>query len=134
MTVCGGKGGIMEAVCKGAHKSENYKFGCTLGIIPEDKKTFANKYVDIVIPSGVGIARNIQIINTADILIAVGGGSGTLSEIAFAWQKGKNVLCHAEYIGWAKQLAGKQIDKKFDNLLIPFFDLNDVNKLIKSYL
>ena len=132
--VCGGKEGIMEAVCKGAHTSEKYTFGSTIGILPEENKTSANKYVDIAIPTGVGIARNIQIINTADILIAVGGGAGTLSEIAFAWQKKKYVLCHSEFYGWAKELAGKAIDKKQNDLLIPFSKLNDINRLIKLYL
>lgn len=134
LIVCGGKEGIMEAVCKGSHMSEKYIFGSTIGIIPEDNKVFANKYVDIVIPTGIGIARNIQIINTSDIIIAAGGGSGTLSEIAFAWQKGKYVLCHSEFTGWAKELSGKQIDMKQDDLLVPFFNLNDINDLIKLYL
>lgn len=132
--VCGGKGGFMEAVCKGAHGSMKYSFGSTIGIIPEDDKKFSNRYVDTVIPTGSGVSRNVQIINSSDILIAVGGGSGTLSEIAFAWQKAKRVLCHSEFSGWAQRLAGIDIDDSHKNLLIPFSELDDIHELIKSYI
>ena len=56
--VCGGKQGIMEAVCKGAKQSKNYSFGNTVGIIPEKDKEPANPFCDIVIPTGIGYARN----------------------------------------------------------------------------
>ena len=77
--VCGGLGGVMEAAAKGA----NAKKGITIGIIPSDQKTDANKYIDIVIPSGIGEARNLLIIRTADVVIALPGMFGTLSEMAF---------------------------------------------------
>ncbi len=112
--VCGGKGGIMEAVAQGVRTAGNSNAIC---IIPEDTKEAANPYCDIIIPSGMGLARNILIVNTADILIALGGGAGTLSEIAFAWQKGKKVLCVTAFEGWAKQLAGLAIDSRHNNLL-----------------
>lgn len=132
--VCGGKFGIMEAVCKGAHTSEKYEFGCTIGILPEENKTSANKYIDITVPSGIGIARNTIIINTADIIIAIGGGAGTLSEIAFAWQKNVSVLCNISFKGWAKELASKDLDNRKTGLLIPFKEIKNINSLIKSYL
>ncbi len=77
--VCGGLGGVMEASAKGAKA----KGGITIGIIPSDQKTDANKYIDIVIPSGIGEARNLLIIRTADVVIALPGMFGTLSEMAF---------------------------------------------------
>ena len=77
--VCGGLGGVMEAAAKGA-KAED---GKTIGIIPSDQKKDANKYIDIVIPSGIGEARNLLIIRTADVVIALPGMFGTLSEMAF---------------------------------------------------
>jgi len=77
--VCGGKGGVMEAAAKGA-KSKN---GTTIGIIPSDNKEDANDYIDIVIPSGIGEARNLLITRTADVVIALPGMFGTLSEMAF---------------------------------------------------
>ncbi len=86
--VCGGLGGVMEAVSKGA-RSES---GVTIGILPQDHKRDANEYVDLPIVTGLGIGRNVIIARTADIVIAIGGEHGTLSEIAFALQMGKPVI------------------------------------------
>lgn len=86
--ICGGLGGVMEAVSKGA-KSEA---GLTIGILPHDHKRGANDYIDVPIATGLGIGRNVIIARTADALIAVGGEYGTLSEIAFALQMGKPVV------------------------------------------
>lgn len=86
--ICGGLGGVMEAVCKGAKE----KSGLTIGILPGEDAAAANPYVDIVIPSGLGIGRNLLIIRAADAVIAVKGGYGTLSEIAFALQLGKPLI------------------------------------------
>ncbi|MCL5021895.1 MAG: TIGR00725 family protein [Nitrospirae bacterium] len=86
--VCGGLGGVMEAVSKGA-KAER---GTTVGILPQDHKRDANDYIDIPVVTGLGIGRNVIIVRTADAVIAVGGEYGTLSEIAFALQMGKPVV------------------------------------------
>ncbi len=86
--ICGGLIGVMEAVSMGA-KSAN---GITVGILPQGNKKYANKYIDITIPTGFGIARNIIIARAADALIAIDGEYGTLSEIAFGLQLGKPVI------------------------------------------
>ena len=86
--ICGGLGGVMEAGCKGAKKAG----GMTIGILPGMNQKDANKYVDIPIPTGVGYARNIIIVNTSDSVIAVNGKFGTLSEIAFCLQFGVPVI------------------------------------------
>ncbi|MDP2940442.1 MAG: TIGR00725 family protein [Candidatus Omnitrophota bacterium] len=86
--VCGGLGGVMNAVCKGV-KEEN---GVTIGIIPSYDKNDANEYVDIVIPTGLGYARNVLVVQTADVVIALPGEYGTLSEIAYALQFNKPVI------------------------------------------
>jgi uncharacterized protein (TIGR00725 family) len=86
--VCGGLGGVMKAVCKGA-KEEN---GVTIGIIPSYDKNDANEYVDIVIPTGLGYARNVLVVQTADVVVALSGEYGTLSEIAYALQFNKLVI------------------------------------------
>jgi uncharacterized protein (TIGR00725 family) len=75
--VCGGYGGVMEAVCRGA-KQEN---GITVGILPYDKDG-ANKYIDIGIPTRIGNVRNFLVSGTGDVTIAIGGRWGTLNEIA----------------------------------------------------
>jgi uncharacterized protein (TIGR00725 family) len=100
--------------------------GQTIGILPEDTSTEANPFIDVTIPTGIGIARNIVIINTADIIIAAGGGSGTLSELAFAWQKGKTVLCLSQFGGWASELAGKDIDNRNKGLLVKVETIEEI--------
>jgi uncharacterized protein (TIGR00725 family) len=80
--VCGGLSGTMKAVCQG-FKAEN---GITIGIIPGYNKNEANEYVDIVIPSGLGLARNVLVIKSAEVVVALPGEAGTLSEIAYALQ------------------------------------------------
>jgi len=126
--ICGGLGGFMEAVCKGAKTSPGTYSGQTIGILPDDISEKANPYIDIAIPTGMGVARNIIIINTADIIVAAGGGAGTLSEIAFAWQKKKRVLCLTEFGGWSNELAGNNLDNRADGLLIEVSSIDDIKK------
>ena len=83
--VCGGLSGVMEAVCRGARRCG----GLTIGIIPSDQKSDANQYVQIPIVTGMGVGRNVMLVKTADVLIAVGGEFGTLSGIAHALNLGK---------------------------------------------
>ena len=86
--VCGGLTGVMEAVCRGARKEG----GLTIGIIPSDNKADANQYIQIPIVTGMGMGRNVMLVKTADVVIAVGGEYGTLSEIAHALKLGKTVI------------------------------------------
>lgn len=130
---CGGMEGVMEAAAKGAHESEKYRYGKTIGIIPGTQKGDANPFIDIVIPTGIGYARNKILINTADILVAVSGGAGTLSEIAFSWQEQKYVLCHSEFEGWAKRLAGEQLDSRYQSLLIETNSLNQIQSYLEIF-
>ena len=86
--VCGGLGGVMMAACKGASSQG----GLTIGILPGESKEAANPYVKIAIPTGLGHARNVLFVKRADIVIAIDGSHGTLSEIAFALQYEKPVI------------------------------------------
>ncbi len=86
--VCGGLGGIMEAVCHGAA----IESGLTVGILPGDDPNSANPYVHIPIASGVGQARNIAVVKSAQAVIAIDGNYGTLAEIAFALKSGIPVI------------------------------------------
>jgi uncharacterized protein (TIGR00725 family) len=128
--VCGGRGGFMEAVCRGVKQWPGTFDGQTIGILPEETDENANPYVDLAIPTGIGLARNLIIINTADIIIAAGGGAGTLSEIAFAWQRYKKVLCITAFGGSAADLAGRDLDARTSGLLIPVTTIDE----IKTYL
>ncbi len=80
VVVCGGRGGVMEAVCKGA-KEEG---GLTVGILPSYEGDEANPYVDIRIRTGMSWNRNPLVVASGDAVVAVGGHWGTLSEIAYA--------------------------------------------------
>ncbi|MBW3620198.1 MAG: LOG family protein [Actinobacteria bacterium] len=86
--VCGGLGGVMAAVCRGARAAG----GSTVGILPGPDRGDANPDVDLVIPSGLGEARNTLVVRAADVVLAIGGGHGTLSEIAFAAKVGTPVV------------------------------------------
>jgi len=86
--VCGGLGGVMEAACKGARSAG----GVTVGILPGSETADANRFVTVPVATGMGIARNAIVVRTADVLIAVDGSYGTLSEIAMALNLGKTVV------------------------------------------
>ena len=86
--VCGGLGGVMEAACRGASAVG----GVTIGILPGDSSKTANPYVQIPIVTGIGYARNISVVKSAQAVIAVGGSYGTLSEIAYALLSGIPVI------------------------------------------
>lgn len=88
MVLTGGMGGVMEAACKGAKEAD----GQTIGILPGFDTHDANQYVDIPIITGLNHARNIIVVRTSHVLIAIGGEYGTLSEIAFAMKLGKTVV------------------------------------------
>ena len=105
--VCGGLGGVMEAACRGA-SSEG---GVTIGILPGDRPEAANPYVQIPIVTGIGYARNISVVKSAQAVIAIGGSYGTLSEIAHARQSGIPVI---GLNTWSFSINGQQ-----DNSIIP---------------
>ncbi len=86
--VCGGLGGVMEAACRGA-QSEG---GITIGVLPGDSRQAANPYVQIPIVTGMGYARNVAVVKSAQAVIAIGGSYGTLSEISHALQSGIPVI------------------------------------------
>ena len=105
--VCGGLGGVMEAACKGA-SSEG---GITIGILPGDSHRAANPYVQIPIVTGLGYARNIVVVKSAQAIIAIGGSYGTLSEIGHALQNNIPVI---GLNTWSLSRNSKQ-----DNSIIP---------------
>ncbi len=116
--VTGGREGVMLAACEGGRASARWREGDIVGVIQGYDPNEANEACDIVIPTGMGLARNIMVVSTADVVIAIGGGSGTLSEIALAWQLGRPIIALSpgdEPSGWAHELAGRTIDKKRDD-------------------
>jgi uncharacterized protein (TIGR00725 family) len=88
VVVCGGLGGVMEAVCRGARAQG----GRTVGILPGDDRAAANPHVEVAVATGMGEGRNLLVVRTADAVVAVDGEFGTLSEIALALRLGKPVV------------------------------------------
>ena len=107
----GGLGGVMEAAFCGAHASEKYREGDTVALIPSFDATVANPYADIIIPTGLDVMRNAIVAN-ASAVIAVGGGAGTLSEIAFAWSLFRMVIAFENADGWSGKLANTRMDNR----------------------
>ena len=117
--VCGGLGGVMEAACKGASKAG----GLTIGILPGERRD-ANPYVQIPIVSGIGYARNVAVVKTAQAVIAIDGSNGTLAEIGYALQSGIPVI---GLITWSLSINGKP-DK---NIIIAKSPKEAVDKAIE---
>ncbi|MFH1622738.1 MAG: TIGR00725 family protein [Candidatus Omnitrophota bacterium] len=86
--VCGGLGGIMKAAARGAKQNG----GVTVGILPSEDKKDANKFIDIPIATGLGYTRNTLVATASDIIVALEGEYGTLSEIGFALVMKKNII------------------------------------------
>jgi uncharacterized protein (TIGR00725 family) len=107
--VGGGKHGVMEAAARGAHTAR----GIAIGLLPEDDAQGANPYLSVALPTGLGITRNALIARASLCLIAVGGGLGTLSEIALGLQWGKPVFTICD----APQVAGVECFDEADPLV-----------------
>jgi len=121
--VCGGLRGVMEAAARGL------RFGrgtadvpVVIGILPGGDASKANPFCDVVLPSGLGVARNALVVRAADAVIVLAGGSGTLAEAALGWQLGKPIIALRDTGGWAAQLADKPIDDSRDDLVLSAAD------------
>ena len=88
VVITGGLGGVMEAASRGAANAG----GRTIGILPGEDRSAANPFVQLPIATGLGVVRNLVVVTAADIVIAVGGRYGTLSEIGLALRQGREVV------------------------------------------
>ena len=110
MTIlCGGKGGVMEAAAFGAARAG----GIVVGLLPEDDASGANPFLTVALPTGMGITRNALIARASLCLIAIGGGLGTLSEIALGLQWNKAVFTLLD----APQVSGAEAFQDIDALV-----------------
>jgi len=126
--ISGGHGGIMEAVSHGGQKSTNHQDGDVIGVLPEINGEKANSYIDTLICTGIGYARNQVICASSDIVVAIGGGAGTLSEISFAWQLGKPIIALKVNEGWSSKMAGKCLDDRRDE---PIHSASTVDEVLE---
>lgn len=106
-----GDDGIMEFAMKGAKTSAHYHDGDIIAVIPGFSSKTASQYADIVIPTGLDIYRNVITAN-ADAVIAIGGGAGTLSEMAIAWSLFRLIIAFNNVDGWSAKLAEGCIDNR----------------------
>jgi uncharacterized protein (TIGR00725 family) len=128
----GGLGGVMEQACRGARASGKYREGDVVGILPGLDPGEANPYVDIPLATGLGDARNLILAN-CDGVVAVGGGAGTLMEIAAAWKRRPVIVC-VETEGWSGELAGRQLDSRRSGPLPSVSDATGAVALLRQAL
>lgn len=102
VVVCGGLGGVMAGACRGAKAGG----GWTVGILPGLDRAEANEWVDVAVPTGLGEARNVLVVRAADVVIAIGGEFGTLSELALALKIGTPVVGLGT---WELSKAGERV-------------------------
>jgi uncharacterized protein (TIGR00725 family) len=112
--ISGGLGGVMEAACRGANEGG----GFVIGIVPQDDKATANEFCNAVIATGIGFARDFVTAYSADAIIIVGGGAGTMIEVAAAYQKGIPIIALRGTGGMADRLVDTYIDdRKIERIL-----------------
>jgi len=127
--ITGGLGGVMRSASHGA-KDAN---GLTVGIIPQDDATLANEFCDIVIPSGIGLSRDFLNALSADGVIAVGGGSGTLSEICAAYMHKKPIATIKNSGGIATKYSDQYLDQRKNVKIVGFDSPKDaVNYILEQ--
>ena len=106
--ITGGLGGVMKAASRGAKENN----GLTVGIIPQNDMSEANEFCDVVIPSGIGLMRDFLNALSADGVIAIGGGSGTLSEICASYMYSKPIVVLKNSGGTATKFADQYLDHR----------------------
>ena len=129
--VTGGLGGVMEYASKGAKSSKNYTKNSIIGVLPGYNSDNANKYIDIAMPTGFGLARNLMLISMSNAVIAVGGGSGTLNEISASWQMNKLII-GLQVKGWSEKLCGKALDERRNDIIFCAKDVQEAIDLLNS--
>lgn len=107
--VSGGTTGVMEAASRGAKQVG----GLTIGILPGLDRSSANAWVDVALPTGLGTARNLIDARGCDALVMIGGGAGTLMELAIAYQVGRPVVILRGTGGWADRIGLGLIDGRY---------------------
>ncbi len=131
--VTGGREGVMGAASKGAKSIDaRPETSRVIGILPGLDKNEGNIYLDYSIPTGIGWARNQIVILASDIVVAIGGGAGTLSEIAYAWAYKKQVLAFSGVEGWSSKLSGQKIDEKRNDNIIEVKTPEEAIKIIRD--
>jgi uncharacterized protein (TIGR00725 family) len=126
--VCGGLSGVMLESSRGFKSIETD--GKVIGLLPSYDPETANEFVDIRIPTGMDIGRNQLVVSSADVVIAIGGGAGTLSEISMASQLGKSIILIKSSGGWADKIDTSFLDSRENSRLYHLENINDLQQLL----
>lgn len=131
--VTGGRQGVMAAASRGARSvNPRPETARVIGILPGLNKNEGNSFIDYVIPTGIGWARNQIVVLSSDVVVAIGGGAGTLSEMAYAWAYNKPVIAFNIKQGWSTKLAGEKIDYKRNDSVIKVSSPEEAIKIIND--
>jgi uncharacterized protein (TIGR00725 family) len=129
IVVCGGRGGVMEAASKGARDAG----GHSMCIIPSADSNEANRYCEFVVATGLGKARNFVIAYSGDAMVVVGGGAGTLTEAAAAYEVAKPIVAVKGTGGVADEWAGRYLDDRRTRMILGGSSPEDaVKKLMRE--
>lgn len=129
--VCGGRDGVMAAAARGAHEVLGPGSGRIVGLLPGSGRNEANPWLDLVLPTGMGHARNVLVVMAADAVVAVGGESGTLSELAHAWHLQRPVAAWVPAGGWGARLAGQPIDGRRNDRVEPLHSRSELREWLR---
>ena len=130
IVITGGRSGVMEAVSKGVFRAG----GLTIGILPGIDRREANEYCRVILPTGLGHGRNSVTVLAADVVIAVGGQAGTLTEMGFAWIYNKPVIAVRNFGGWSEKMSGQVIDSRRPEKIIGVNTLEEIKKVIEKLI
>ena len=130
IVVTGGGGGVMEEACRGAREAG----GTTVGILPGDRLDAANPWCSVVVPTGLGHARNAVTALAGDLVVVVGGAAGTLSEVSLAWIHDRPVLALTAHGGWAERLGGRGVDERPRPPVVACPTLDDLEREVDAIL
>ena len=128
--ITGGRGGIMEAASRGAAEHN----GIVIGILPGDNLEMSNKHCTVVIPTGMGYARNVINVLSADTVVAIGGKSGTLSELAYSWMYGKPIICCTFAQGWSAEFSTMAIDDRKGSVVLTALSVDEACRHLEDLL
>ncbi|HPH03618.1 MAG TPA: TIGR00725 family protein [Spirochaetota bacterium] len=128
--ISGGRGGVMAAASRGAQEG----CGISVAILPSDRMEEANPWADIVIPTGIGFARNYTNTLAADVVVSIGGGTGTLCEIAYAWQANKPIIACSFTGGWSAELAGRTLDYRRTDAIMDAHSIEETMQYLRTLL
>lgn len=128
--VCGGRGGIMEAASKGAAEEG----GIVVGILPGIDFSDANPYLTAAVASGIGFARNSMNVLSGDVIVAIGGKTGTMSELSYAFQYGKPIIICSFAGGWSAAFSDIALREDARSLIHTAATVNEATGMLDALL